>query len=332
MTYHHLVTARTVGEERNRAVQRFGEVALAHARAAGDQGIEAVVHNNIANSYLAIGGFEHQALKHLNAARRLRPTYMRSDYFLVDLGRALFGTKRYRAAAVFYRIAYDLQPQRDVRSFLADALMFAGLVGEAATHLRALQDDIGPDEASEVGLKAMLCESMEAEFRSPVVPAGTWAGQVRISQLVGGELEDPAVLRDVTLSFDAFNLSANFDLALHSMKTGDYADAVARFLICAFKRSGDVEAWRNAILMAANLRDALIAAAVVDCAMRMGGTAVRDTVRAELLAQGHDDRVVEAIDLTMTTALDLIGQRDRGVLYRMLEIDSADPMLTFSLS
>lgn len=331
MIYHLLITARAPKALRTQAAQRFGKEALAHARAKGDRGREALVHNNLANLFIGIGGHESEALHHLNAARRLRPAYMRADYFLVDIGRALFGAKRYRGAALFYRAAYELRSDRGVRLFLADALMFAGLVGEAGGHFRALQEDVEEGEGAEIGIKAILCETIEAEFGCPIVPTRTAAGEARIRALVGDDLNDPTLLRDVTVSHDAFNLVANFNLGLISSKAGDFEDAVARFLICAFKRSGDIEVWRNAVLLSINLKNLLVAAAVVDCAMRMGGLAVRDAVRLELMDQVDSEAAIQALDLTMTTALELAGKKDRGVLFRMYDGEGEQPMLTFSL-
>lgn len=334
-TYHHIITAQAPKALRTQAAEQFCKAALAHARGMEDGTSEALVHYNLANIFISIGGNEREALHHLNAARRLRPAYMRADYFLVDIGRVLFGARRYRGAALFYRAAYELKPDRGTRLFLADALMFAGLVGEAGGHFRALQEDVAEDvaerEGSEISLKAILCEAVEKEFGCPIVPTRAGEGDARISALVGRDLENPALLREVTVSHDAFNLVANFNLGLISSRAGDFDDAVTRFLICAFKQSGDIEAWRNAVLLSINLRSPFVVAAIIDCAMRSGGIAVREAVRFELIGQVESEEAIRALDLTMTAALDLAGNKDRGVLFRMYAGESELPLLTFSL-
>ncbi|WP_181242615.1 DUF4365 domain-containing protein [Caulobacter vibrioides] len=331
MAYHLLVKARAPKAVSAQAAQWFCRETLAHARATGKPEREALVRNNLANLLIGLGGHEREALHHLNAARRLRPAYMRADYFLVDIGRTLFNAGRYRGAALFYRAAYERKHDRGVRLFLADALMFAGLVGEARDHFRALQEDMEEGEGAEIGLKAILCEIIELEFSSPVVPARKAAGDARASALVGDDLNDPILLRELIVSHDVFNLVANFNLGLTSSKAGNVENAVKHFLICAFKRSGDIEAWRNAVLLSISLQDPLVATAIIDCAMRMGGLAVREAVRLELIDQVDSEAAIQALDLAMTTALELAGKKERGVLFRLHDSEGKRRMLTFSL-
>lgn len=329
--YHLLITAPAAKELKSKALEQLNNASLAHARNAGEIQGQAMIHNNLAQMFANISGNEREALHHLNAARRLRPAYMRTDYFLVDIGRVLFGGGRYRGAALFYRAAYELRPDSRVRLFLADALMFAGMVGEAGRHFRALQSEVDEGELAEVGLKAMLCETMEAEFMCSIVPTRTAAGNARIRGLVGSDLENSTLLSEVTKSHDAFNLVANFNLGIISSRSGDSNEAVVRFLICAFKRSGDIEAWRNAVLLSINLKDPLVAAAIVECAMRNGGPAVRDAVRLELINQVDNEEAIRALDHTMTVAMELACKKEPGVLFRMYGAEGEQLMLTFSL-
>lgn len=330
LTYYQLVTAPAPQDQRRAGVERFCAAALEAARLSGDPRAEAAVRYNMANGCLAAGD-RHGGLRHLNAARRLRPAYMNSAYFLSDIGRALYGNARYRRAAVFYRLAHDLEPGPGSKHYLADALMLGGLLAEAHALYMQLHDEVDETSISEIVLKATLCSALQEELHTAVAPAGIAAGEAWNTAASEDALTNEDELRRTLRTYDVFNPLANFNLGLLSAKAGRHEEALARFLACAFRRSGDIEAWRNAVLTSIHVREGILAATVVDCALRMGGLAVRDAVREELTAQAADEDQIVAWDSVLATANELINTTNKGMLFRMIPDDDREQPFTFSL-
>jgi tetratricopeptide (TPR) repeat protein len=330
MTYHQLVSAPVPAGLRRAGVELFAEAALSEARSNGDQCQQGILRYNMANACLAAGR-PREALSHLNAARRLRPAYMVAGHFLIDIGRSLYDAQRYRLAAVFYRAAADLVPDKGVRHYLADALMFSGLVKEAEALYRELEADIDNERLSEFALKAALCAALAADAGAPIVPARPGAALAWFANGSESKLMDPAALSRVLHEFDAFDPVANFNLGVANGRAGQHEDAISHFLACAFRRSSDIEAWANAVITAVHLESAIMAAAVLDCALRMGGFAVRQAVRKEILAQATSEAQIEAWEEMMGFALDGISQTPKGVLFRMLPADDGGRLFQFRL-
>ncbi len=284
----------------------------------------------MANGCLGAGD-SRGAISHLNAARRLRPAYMRSAYFLAEIGRALYGEARYRKAAVFYRLSYDLEPGPGIKHFLADALMLGGVLAEAETFYRELHDEVGRDAISEIVLKGTLCAALQKDLKIAVAPAGEAAGRAWNWAATEATLENEEALLQTLRCDNVFNPLANFNLGALRSRMGRHQDASGSFLACAFRQSGDIEAWRNAVLAAMRSSDSLLAVTVVDCALRMGGLAVRDALRAEVASQSVDEAQILAWDAVLKAAQDGISKSGEGVLFRMLLDDEGEEPFKFSL-
>lgn len=330
LTYHQLITAPAPRDQRRAGVERFSAAALEGARLSGDRRAEAAIRYNMANVCIEAGD-QRGGIRHLNAARRLRPAYLKSAYFHTDVGRALYGDGRYLRAAAFYRLAHDLEPGPDSKHYLADALMLGGRLAEAHDLYMQLHDEVDGSSISEIILKANVCSALREDLQLEVAPAGHAAGDAWNMATTEDALKNEDALRYTLYVHDVFNPLANFNLGLLRFKAGRYEAAVVSFLACAFRRSGDIEAWRNAVLASINLRDAVMAAEVIDCALRMGGLAVRDAVREEVIAQAVSEEHLLAWDAVLTAAHEPINKAASTTLVRMLVGDDDDPPLTFSL-
>lgn len=326
VAYHQLLTTPVKHDAWQSAVDRFTSAALAQARAFGDPTAEAAMHYNMANTCLSL----HQglaALLHLNRARKLRPTYVKVDYFLVALGSVLFLDQRYRLASKLYRAALEIAPDDEVSLFLADTLMFSGRIAEAQALYGALVGRLD-HRTSEVALKEALCAQLHSEIGADSVPIRTAAASAILAELAQDQALEHRLLRTAWLQ-DRFHPLANFNLGILHAASDEHDLALWHFLACAFRRSGDTEAWINALAMAIKHKDAHVGAAVIECAIRMGGPSVREMFRQRMIDQDLTDEAIEAWDNAFAMAQEHI-QPKKPVLYRILDRDAPEPTLTMT--
>ncbi|WP_190237478.1 DUF4365 domain-containing protein [Rhizobium sp. R635] len=99
-----------------------------------------------------------KAIQAFNSARKLRPRYLNADYFLRELGGALFEGRRFRCSAIAYHQAMDLTPDPSTTFCLGDALLHSGDLSKAASTLALLADSEDATLAAEARLKRLLAE------------------------------------------------------------------------------------------------------------------------------------------------------------------------------
>ena len=97
-----------------------------------------------------------KAIEAFNSARKLRPKYRNADYFLKELGGALFEGRRFRCSAIAYRRAMDLTPDPITTFCLGDALLYSGDLSKASSTLALLADSDDATLAAQARLKGLL--------------------------------------------------------------------------------------------------------------------------------------------------------------------------------
>lgn len=309
-------------EGREAAVERFYAAALKSARSVSPE-TAATVHYSLGNFY-RIRQRGLQAIQQFNRARKLRPAYLDTDYFLPELGACLFGSRRYNAAAKIYRraLAFDDGPQHQLH--LGDALLFAGKFRDAKSHFNKARsaDNVALD--TEALVKSNLCDWLESEFGA--TPRNTARSEVnKLTDGVVEQLQDVGFWRDILSNIDVTSELAHFNLGVEYASNGDQDRALGHFLFCAFKNSGDADAWANAMVAAYNSEDAAYLVAVMTCAHSLAGTIAYDRLRELLRENNAPDGQIEGLDTVFREVSALIEGPDANSLtFRAIRQNSYD--------
>lgn len=309
-------------EGREAAVERFYAAAVTAAHSVGPE-TAATVHYSLGNFY-RVRRRALQALVQYNRARKLRPAYLETGYFLDELGACLFGSSRYKAAARVYRhaIAESGEPLPELH--LGDALLFSGRVTEAKAHYQNALSAEGVALHTEALVKHQLCAWLEDEFGAgshPVLRSVADGAMIEIPDDQQDEALWDRVLRDI----DTSNETAHFNLGVFRAGEGDPHRALGHFLYCAFKRSGDTEAWANAMAAAHNCENAELLVPVMTCAHSLGGSGAYDRLRELLLEGDVPDGQIEGLDQISREVRAVVDQTEaQGVTFRAIRENHYD--------
>lgn len=191
-----------------------------------------------------------EALEQYALAAERDPAYLHRGYFRQERGGLYFELEQYEASVREYAAAIEAGEAGIVRGLYADALMFAGHYGKAASAFeRYLREEV-VDVEDEFILKAWVLPKVihvigsdQQHRRSDV--AITLAGPART-----GEPIDAVVGRvEEALRADALWGPAWFNLGvLRTMQGTSSEEAFLPFLMAALSQPGDAEAWSNAAL------------------------------------------------------------------------------------
>ncbi|WP_246045590.1 tetratricopeptide repeat protein [Rubellimicrobium roseum] len=241
------------------AVRTFYEEALASLGPERTTG-QAAVHYSLANSLRVAGDFV-SAVHHYNSARKKDPTYLSRDYFLAELGAALFFRQRYRMSARMYARAHEISPGTRVAICAGDASLYSGHFDEARDYFSAAQKSVDEFEHAEASLKLWLAAWATDFFQHNL--------QDRFGPL--GKVPTWGVLLNDCLDAERY----------------DHAFA-ASLMIC-FLLEDDVDIWTTAISITAKLEQVQLIIAAFSCAIWRTGyeaySRFRDTLRSGLIAR-----------------------------------------------
>jgi len=240
-----------------RASKRYGQMDLwqeqlkAWADSPPYPGMAASSAYNAANS-LANTGSWHEALPYYRIAGERDPDYLTRDYYWAELGAAQFETDHFSAAAVSYQKAFDINHSPAEQWRLGDALFQCGRYEEAYVNISsavAADTSLG----SYPHLVAAVCEELMSRWgiKEQKVEPVSAETQEALMALKAAVSEDDTILKlrpflevcaiDPLLSFNAghlANISDQPEIAMY------------RFLTCALRQRGDVQAWACAITSA----------------------------------------------------------------------------------
>lgn len=206
---------------------------------------------NAAN-FLAHTGSWHEALHYYRIAGERDPNYLTRDYYWAELGAAQFETDQFSTAADSYQKAFSINQSPAEQWRLGDALFQCGHYEEAYVNINsAVASDTSLD--SYPRLVAALCEELMSRWgiREQKVESVSTATQEALMALTAAVSKSDTILKlqpflevcaiDPLLSYNAGHL-ANI--------SGQPEIAMYRFLTCALRQRGDVQAWACAITSA----------------------------------------------------------------------------------
>lgn len=307
-------------DSRRVATNAFFDASIEAARAV-DPASEAAAHYSIGNFYRARND-RALAVTHYNRARRLRPSYIDTDYFLSELGGLLFLAGHYEASARAYWCAALKNPQDpDLIFLLADALLLAGFVAAARSCFeQALAGCSASRILLEAELKIMICDHLTEAAGSAIVPRR----RAEASLMLHPDGRDlPAQLELLSRETDAINPLARFNLGVTRAAEGDKRDALYHFLLCAIVQPQDVEAWANAVICTLSVGDEMLLLRIMSVAIHHMGDKAYDHLRQQLVAQAASPDMLAALDeMAMRFLEESEQQGNGGFTLRMLDGDS----------
>lgn len=283
-----IVRSAQADDTRRRAFATFFDARITAAKSDG-QYSEAAAHYSAGNFYRS-QRMLLLAFKHYNRARRLRPAYLKSDYFLREIGGAMFEARRYAGAVRAYSAALDLGDTPLLRFMLGDALLLAGRIGEARGHL---ENAASQAKMREAALKSISCAWLAETSGLAIVPR-------RHSELYAvmgpGGHEDIPTLERIVEQVDALCGLSHFNLGIYHERQGDRFVALHHFLLCTCVQPGDVGAWAAAAICALSLGDEILLSLVMTVAIERNGSDCYDRLRSDLIAQGASEALIVTLD------------------------------------
>jgi tetratricopeptide (TPR) repeat protein len=277
---------------RDEAMDVFLAAALKAAHLAAPS-TAAAVHYSWGN-YLRVRVNYLAAIRHFNFARKLRPEYMESDYFLQELGASMFGCGRYQWAKELYQAALSIRRGPRFELHLGDAMFFNGNLTEAAIQFAEASKTDDHVLAVEANIKLSLCHWL-LKWVANAPPERRPGEATKILEKIndGNRLK---ACTEVIKSFDATDALAHFNLGVHFARSQMPEEAAAHFLVCAFKQSGDLDAWTNALICAWQSKDKKIFESALTSALSLAGHESYSHFRAAMTEQVGDIDLVAAID------------------------------------
>jgi tetratricopeptide (TPR) repeat protein len=203
-----------------------------------------------------------EAAEFFNRALELDPTRETPDFAQIRAG-ALFLSDQYEAAVTAYDRALELASEDEMPGLSArraDALMYAGRYREALEGFAAIEPEHRNREAWVfVKMRALIAvleeTEIEAQTRDPV----------RAHELAGVESRAEFIDKlEEIWKLDAANHRAWWRYGKSLYDAGGVREAAHAFLVAAVICEGDVDAWINATILAAQIEDwELLTAAAV---------------------------------------------------------------------
>jgi tetratricopeptide (TPR) repeat protein len=223
---------------------------LERVQATGDDHQIGIAHYNLAN-HVRSRRQRKVAIRHYRLAVRAWPQYANLEYWNREIAGVLYHSGRYALSAHYYSRALEIGTDWPIMGVLGDALMFSGRYREALERL-VEATDTHHEFNVEWSLKRWFLENLtqwgvEDQVRQ------TRAAERRVEEIresmTGVEARDAlhaALQLDWLSGLLWFNLGVAEERELRNPDAALFA-----FIACGLCQPGDVEAWVNAIIVAA---------------------------------------------------------------------------------
>lgn len=235
---------------------RLNTASLDHLKDEAPPEALAPFHYNIGNAYKSAGNY-FAAICSYNKARKLNPSYLERDYFLQEVGAALFLDKKYTPASKFYQKLLEVEENDKRLFFLADALFFSGKLKESLDLFNKICTAKPSSFTFEVALKSHLISSLIDHHQKDEVSRDQTEAKRQLSEL-SDKLDSPEAVEaylEIINSIDPLSGWASFNLAISLSQEKKPKGALLGFLMQAFTMLNDAEAWANALGCAFSAKD-----------------------------------------------------------------------------
>lgn len=170
--------------------------------------------------------------------------------------------------------------------------------------------------ATEASLKLYLCDWLVRNVGGPLIPTRWLEGR----RILEGSDPKRDMLLHVIHSVSALDEFAHFNLAIERATEGDFEPALVGFLACAFRQSGDLEAWAYAMRCSIAIGDPEMITAVMATALFLGGHNAYFELRDMLVKQNTRSDLLEPLDSIFDRLMDTIASSTRArAIARALE-------------
>lgn len=243
----------------------------------------------------------------LNAARKLRPAYENTAYFLQLLGSALHLTGRYGQAAEVYSLSSSVSPGTHIDYCRADSLLFAGRFAESEAIFEKLLDEDGvsapadQDLPTDTWLRSELCRWLRITYGDSI--------QRRIGALALVR-EDNSDDSDWKMHhrLDPLDPLANFNIGVSFSETNPAIAGMA-FTAAGLVNGNDKESWTNAVMCFFNAEANKTTMLAMAELLRNCGADGYDFMRSQLTEQGFSNDLIEELDIAASSQMEMVRRR-----------------------
>lgn len=265
------------------------------------QGPAAATLYNQGNVALQTANFA-DAVRYYNQARKLRPEYLTSDYFLQEFGGALYNSRHYQPASKLYASAITDTSSATDWHRLGDAQLLSGEIGLATKSYETAEvsQRLCPEKFSSQ-LKLSLCDWLLEKYGKKLVVRWHKAPKM-LRRIEGQNAQQEQEYKKILLEANALDPVSNFNVGTSCAKRSEFEDALHHFSICGIQCPHDLEAWSNAIKCAWNI-DYHTFFAVLSATFAHNALDGYALFRSDLVNQGMPDNLIEMLDA-------LVGELD----------------------
>lgn len=264
-------------------------------------GPAAATNYNRGNAALQSGDFA-EAVRYYNKARKLRPEYLATDYFLQEFGGALYNARHYAPASRLYASAITETSSATDWHRLGDAQLLSGEIGLATKSYETAEVSQRPcPEKFSSQLKLSLCDWLLEKYGEKLSVRWHKASKM-LRRIEERNSQQEQEYQKILVEANALDPVSNFNVGTSCAKRSEFEDALHHFSLCGIQCPHDHEAWSNAIKCAWNIAHhgffAVLSAAYAHNAL--DGYAL---FRSDLVNQGMPDNLIEMLDA-------LVGELD----------------------
>jgi len=240
----------------------------------------------------------------LNAARKLRPAYENTAYFLQLLGSALHLSGRYQQAAEVYKRSAKLSPGTHIDYCRADSLLFAGRFAEGEAIFEELLDEDVVSESTDhdlpadTGLRYELCRWLRSTYGDSIQRHIGALARLREGRPDDSDWETHHQL-------DPLDPLANFNIGISLSKTKPTVAGMA-FTVTGLINGNDKESWANAVLCFFNAGAGSTTMLAIAELLRNCGADGYDYLRAQLTEQSFPKDLIEDLDAAASSQMEMI--------------------------
>lgn len=240
----------------------------------------------------------------LNSARKLRPAYENTAYFLQLFGSALHLTGHYQQASEVYERRAKLSPGTHIDYCRADSLLFAGRFKESEAVFEKLFDEdvvsspAEHDLPADTWLRYDLCRWLRNTYGDSI--------QRRISALAHVR-EDSSDDLDWEMhhQLDPLDPLANFNVGVSLSKINPAIAGMA-FTATGLVNGNDKESWTNAVMCFFNAEANTATMLAMAELLRNCGADGYDFLRAQLSEQGFPNVFIEELDAAASSQMEMV--------------------------